>query len=77
MRCDYHRDHEHETNSLVERLIKAGHLRRYIKEVDHEEEFTPTACRITIGVAVPPESRPAIKYIIGRPLDDQYQLKRQ
>ena len=36
LRCDYHRDHGHETNHcqslkfLVERLIRAGHLRRYL-----------------------------------------------
>ena len=35
LRCDYHRDHGHETNHcqslkfLVEKLIRAGHLRRY------------------------------------------------
>ena len=40
MRCDYHKDHRHETNRcrslkfLVERLIKVGNLRRYIREVD-------------------------------------------
>ena len=39
LRCDYHRDHEHETNRcrslkfMVEKLIKAGHLRRYIQEM--------------------------------------------
>ena len=38
LRCDYHRDHDHETNCcqslkfLVEKLIRAGHLRRYIRE---------------------------------------------
>ena len=36
LRCDYHRDHGHETNHcqsmkfLVEKLIWVGHLRRYI-----------------------------------------------
>ena len=44
LRCGYHRDHGHETDKcrslkfLVEKLIKAGHLRRYVKEVDHREE---------------------------------------
>ena len=44
LRCDYHRDHGHETNRcrslkfLVEKLIKAGHLRRYLKEEDQGEE---------------------------------------
>ena len=83
IRCDYHRDHGHQTNRcrslkfLVERLIKAGHLRKYIKEVDREEESAPTVGRIITGVAVPLESRPSINYILGGPLDDQYQSKPQ
>ena len=60
----------------VKRLIKARHLRRYIKEVDCEEESVPTASRIKTDVAAPPESRPVINYILGGPLDDQYQSKR-
>ena len=62
---------------MVERLIKAGHLRRYIKEGDREEEYAPTAGRIITDVAVPPEPRPAINYILGGPLGDQYQSKHQ
>ena len=82
MRCDYHRDHGHETNRcrslkfMVERLIKAGHLRRYIREVDLEEESVLTIGRITTDVATPPESRLGINYILGGPFDDQYQSKR-
>ena len=70
MRCDYYKDHGHETNRcrslkfLVERLIKAGHLRRYIRGVDREEESAPIAGRITTGVAAPPESRSVINYIL-------------
>ena len=60
---------------LVERLIKAWHLRRYVREVNHGAESTPTADRITIGATALPESRPAINYILGGPFDDQYQLK--
>ena len=58
MRCNYHRDHGHETNKfrslkfLVERLIKIGHLRRYIKEVDREEESPPTSGRVTTDMIV-------------------------
>ena len=59
------------------RLIKAGHLRRYIREVNSEEESAPTIGRITTSVAASPESRPAINYILGGPLDDQYQSKCQ
>ena len=38
LRCDYHSDHGHETNCfqslkfLIEKLIRAGHLRRYVRE---------------------------------------------
>ena len=83
LRCDYHRDHGYETdryqslNFLVEKLIKAGHLRRYVKEGDHIEESGQVANRITTGVAMPTESRPAINYILGGSFDDQYQSKRQ
>ena len=61
----------------MERLIKAGHLRRYIREVDREEESAPIADRITAGVVTPSESRPTINYILGGPFNDQYQSKRQ
>ena len=83
MRCDYRRDHGHETNRCqslkfqVERLIKAGHLRRYIKEVDRKEGSTPTASKTTTGTVASPEPRPAIKYILGGPFENQYQSKRQ
>ena len=76
MQCDYHKDHVHETigcrslKFLVERLIKTGHLRRYIREVDREEEFAPTVGRIITGVVAHPESRQTINYILGGSLDD-------
>ena len=83
MRCAYHRDHRQETNRcrslkfMVERLIKAGHLRRYAREVDRGAESGPPAERITVDEIVPSEFRPAINYILGGPSNDQYQLKRQ
>ena len=61
----------------MERLIKAGHLRKYIRGVDHGEEFSPIAERITAGVAVTSESRPTINYILGGQFDDKYQSQRQ
>ena len=61
----------------MERLIKEGHLIRYIKEVDREEESSPTVDRTTTDVAAPSESKLAINYILGGPLDDQYQSKCQ
>ena len=83
MRCNYHRDHGHKTNRcrslkfLVERLTKARHLIRYVREVDRGAEFGPPTDIITTGVVVSSESRPAISYILGGPFDDQYQSKSQ
>ena len=78
LRCDYHRDHGHETNRcrslkfLVERLIRAGH-RRYVRETVRGAKVAPAVERI----AARTEPRPTINYIRGDPVDDQYQSKRQ
>ena len=60
---------------MLEKLIKAGHLKRYIREIEHGVESGQANDRVTIGVVAPSESRPAINYILGGPSDDQYQLK--
>ena len=62
---------------MVEKLIKVGHLRRYIREPDHGVESRQAADRITTGATFLLESKPAIKYILGGTYDDQYQLKHQ
>ena len=73
--CDYHRDLGHEIDRcrsvkfLVEKLIKAGHLRSYLREIDQGAEPRQAANRITVGAVAPPESRPAINYILGSPSD--------
>ena len=82
VRCNYHRDHEHKTNRcrslkyMVERLIKVGHLKRHINEVNRREESAHIAGRITTSITAPSESRSTINYILGGPFDDQYQSKR-
>ena len=58
-------------------MIKAGHLMRYIREIDHVVESRQVVDRVTVGAAVPSEFRSAINYILGGPSDDQYQSKRQ
>ena len=64
IRCDYHRDHGHETNRcrslkfLLERLIKVGHLKRYVKEVESRAESEPLVNRITTGAVAPSKTRP-------------------
>ena len=82
LRCDYHIDHEHETNRcrsmkfLVERLIKVDHHRRYVWETASGAEAAPTIERIAASTKLPPEPRPTINYILGGPTNDQYQSKR-
>ena len=76
LRCDYHRDHRHETNRcrslkfFVERLIRAGHLRRYIMETIRGAKATPAVKIIATSIELPLEPRPTINYILGGPVDD-------
>ena len=83
LRCDYHRDHGHETNHcqslkfLVEKLIRAGHLRRYIRELTRGVAVAPTADRAVVDIEHASGPRPAINFILGGPTDSQYQSKKQ
>ena len=61
----------------MENLIKAGHLKRYIRELDHRVESEQAADRITVDATVPSKSRPTIHYILGGSSNYQYQSKRQ
>ena len=82
LRCNYHRDHGYETNRcrtlkfLVEKLIRVGHLIRYIREPASSVETASVAKRIAASSKLPSEPRPTINYILGSPVDDQYQSKR-
>ena len=62
---------------MVERLIRAGHLRRYVRETVRGAEAAPTVERIAANAELPPTPRPTINYILGGSIDDQYQYKRQ
>ena len=62
---------------MVEKLIKAGHLSRYIREIDHGVESRQAVDRVTTAEAASSESRLTINYILGGPSNDQYQSKRQ
>ena len=62
---------------MVEKLIRAGHLTRYVWETVREAKAAPTVERITASAEVLPEPRPTINYILGGPADDRYQFKRQ
>ena len=83
LRCDYHRDHDHETNQcqslrfMVERLIRAGHLRRYLRGPTQGAVVAPTADRAIAEIEHASEPRPTINFILGGPTDSQYQSKKQ
>ena len=83
LRCDYHKDHRHETNRcrtqkfLVEKLIQADHLRGYIRDSPLSIEATPITERTAAHSELPSEPRPTINYILGDPTEDQYQSSRQ
>ena len=83
LRCDYHKDHGHETNYcqslkfLVEKLIRAGHLRRYIREPNSGVTVAPTADMVIIDNEHALRPRQTINFILGGPADNQYQSKKQ
>ena len=83
LRCDYHRDHGHETNNyqslkfLVEKLIRVGHLRRYLRRPTSGAPAIPAIDRAVAEVEHAPEPRPTINFILGGPADSQFQSKKQ
>ena len=83
LRCDYHRDHGHETNHcqslkfLVEKLIRARHLRRYVRQPIRGVAVAPIADRVVVDIEHASGPRPTINFILGGPADSQYQSKKQ
>ena len=83
LRCDYHRDHGHETNNcqslkfLVEKLIRAGHLRWYLREPTREATAAPPADRVVADTEHASGLQPIINFILGGPANSQYQSKKQ
>ena len=62
---------------MVEKLIKAVHLRRYIRETVRVAKVAPAVERITVGAELPPEPWSTINYLLGGPTNDQYKSKSQ
>ena len=62
---------------MIERLIRAGHHRRFIREPTRTAETAPTSNRAVVVAEHLSEPRPTINFILGGPVDDQYQSKRQ
>ena len=83
LRCNYHRDHGHETNNcqslkfLVEKLIRAGHLRRYLRGATSGAPAIPAINRAVAEIEHALEPWPTINFILGGPADSQFQSKKQ
>ena len=83
LRCDYHRDHGHETNNcqslkfVVEKLIRVGHLRRYLRGPTSGAPAIPATDRAVAEIEHAPEPRPTMNFILGGPVDSQFQSKKQ
>eukprot|EP00261_Vitis_vinifera_P029334 XP_010663874.1 PREDICTED: uncharacterized protein LOC104882409 [Vitis vinifera] len=80
-RCAFHKDHGHTTETcrsfqyLVERLIKAGHLKQYLRTdtgggdvSQHNNSGAPRA---------PVATKAVINYINGGPSDEEYDSRRK
>ncbi|XP_034707086.1 uncharacterized protein LOC117930553 [Vitis riparia] len=78
-RCEYHKDHGHTTEAcislryMVEDLLKAGHLKQYIRPTPQGEESPHN--RGPRAPAAP--VRTMINDIYGGPMDDEYNSKRK
>ena len=57
----------------MEKLIRARHLRGYLRDSPPSIEAAPITERPTARLEVPSEPRPTINYILGGLADDQYQ----
>ena len=83
LRCDYHKDNGHKTNQcqslkfLVERLIRVGHLRRYLREPTRGAEAATITSGAVAEIEHAPGPRSTINFILGGPVDNQYRSKKQ
>ncbi|RVW83262.1 hypothetical protein CK203_039662 [Vitis vinifera] len=80
-KCAYHKEHGHTTETcrslhyLVERLIKAGHLRQYLHSDARDRD---TSLNRDSGTPRTPAAPKAIiNYIHGGPLDEEYNSKQK
>ncbi|WKA08968.1 hypothetical protein VitviT2T_026648 [Vitis vinifera] len=80
-KCAFHKDHGHTTETcrsfqyLVERLIKAGHLKQYLRSGngrrDTPQHHNPGNLR------APAAPKAVINYITGGPSDEEYDSRRK
>ena len=62
---------------MAKKLIRAGHLRRYLREPTRRTTAAPTTDRAIADIEHASEPRPTINFILGGLVDSQYQSKKQ
>nr|CAN67948.1 hypothetical protein VITISV_002484 [Vitis vinifera] len=80
-KCAYHKEHGHTTETckslhyLVEKLIRAGHLKQYLRS---DARVRDTSRNHNSGTSrIPAAPKAVINYIHRRPLDEEYDSKRK
>ena len=80
-KCAYHKEHGHTTETsrslhyLVEKLIRAGHLKQYLRSDARGRDASRNPNFGAPRVPVAPKA--IINYINGGPLDEEYDSKRK
>ena len=80
-KCTYHKEHGHTTEMcrslhyLVEKLIRAGHLKQYLRSDARGRDASRNHNSGTPRVPTAPKA--IINYINGGPLDEEYDSKRK
>ncbi|RVX12536.1 hypothetical protein CK203_011636 [Vitis vinifera] len=80
-KCDYHKKHGHTTETcrnlhyLVEKLIRAGHLKQYLRSDARSSDASRNHNSGTSKIPAAPKA--IINYIHGGPLDEEYDFKRK
>ena len=80
-KCAYRKEHGHTTETcrslyyLVERLIKAGHLKQYLHSDARVRDTSRNHNSGTLRIPASPKA--IINYIHGGPLDEEYDSKRK
>ena len=62
---------------MVEKLIRAGHLRRYLREPTRGVATATIAGGAVVEIEQAPGPRLTINFILGGPTDNKYQSKKQ
>ena len=74
-KCAYHKERCRSLHYLVERLIKAGHLKQYLRSEARVRDTPRNSDPRTSKTPIAPKA--VINYIHGRPLDEEYNSKRK